>query len=134
MQLEIDSGIVAGPVDAAAFEQTLDRLAWDSDVTFAILTAIGGDFIQTAARERGFLLERRTSSPEHHFRALRTDVSAAEPKKRPWWSIFGRTEDPRRLFSREEVGAAFAGFAAGSPDPAFLEWENIDAEMGLARQ
>jgi hypothetical protein len=131
MRLELESGVLPGSVDVPAVEQALGQLAPDTDVTFAIFTADNGDFIQTACHEQGFLLERRTLSPEHHFRALRVDLPAAEPRKRRWWSFFTEAVDPRMLFSRQEAVGAFSAFATGAADPTFLEWRDIDAEMGL---
>jgi hypothetical protein len=131
MRLELESGVLPGSVDVPAVEQALGQLAPDTDVTFAILTADNGDFIQTACHEQAFLLERQTSSPEHHFRGLRADLPAAEPKKRHWWSFFTEAVDPRTLFSRQQVVGAFSAFATGAADPAFLEWRNIDAEIWL---
>lgn len=112
MEFELEDGLVFPRPNAATLDAQLRILAPDSRNSFAILTLSDGDYMQTACEGDGYVIERQSQDPVHHFRAVRPA---------------GGT-----LFTIDEVIAAFAAFAYEPAHPLFLVWESMDDELGIS--
>lgn len=112
MEFELEDGQVFVTPNRATLDHWLRRLAPGSGNTFAILTMANGDYIQTACDDKRFIIECRRQDPLHHYSGINADGSTT--------------------FDIAAVVEAFVAFGWSHPDtPAFLNWQNIDAQVGL---
>ncbi|MEE4317090.1 MAG: hypothetical protein V2I74_08935 [Erythrobacter sp.] len=110
-------------------ERRIARLDPDTD-PFGVLSRGGSDFIQTAAQDTGFIIEKRERGGSANLVARRAGrrrpSTVAPPQKSGLFArLFAARPAPAPLhdiFTRDEVEAAFAAWYEGAPDPAFLEW------------
>ena len=126
MEFQLEDGTVFPSPNRATLEHWLKTLAPGTANTFAVLDiygAIAGPaFIQVACEGGGYVIEKREGNPPHHFRAFR---------KKTGWKLLG-CGGGGRIFSNSEAIKAVCAFAFGEPiTPDFIEWQNMDAEVGL---
>ncbi len=124
MEFQLEDGTVFPSPNRATLEHWLATLAPGTANTFAVLDVYGAvtgpEYIQVACEGDGFIIEKRQGDPPHHFRAVR---------KKSGWQLFGGGGN---TFSNGEAIKAVCAFAFDEPrTPHFIEWQNIDAEVGL---
>jgi hypothetical protein len=80
---------------------------------FVILSSAEESYIQTAARDGGYMIETREGSHLRHYRAIRQEPLSLS------------TDGSSSLFTFEEVLATFMAYASEEPTPKFLRWERM---------
>lgn len=126
MEFQLEDGTVFPSPNLATLEHWLRTLAPETANTFAVLDNYGAitgpEFIQIACSGDGFVIEKREGQPPHHYRAVR---------KKSGWKLFGGGAGAE-IFSQDEAVEAVCAFAFGDPrTPHFVEWHNMDGEVGL---
>ena len=93
--------------------------------TFAILSRADETYLQTAAMEDGFAIERREGSADTHVFASRPGVARLQAKKSRWKisaPLYNR-------YSIDETIRIFSAYLAGAPEPFPIIW--VPLEGGL---
>jgi hypothetical protein len=101
------------PEEVATAHAIHDALVAVGPGSYAILGTGEQTYIQTAARDGGFVVERRDGGGHAHHRAVR------RTRRSPPFA------QPHDLFDQVEVNALFIAYAAAGPDPSFVSWEPI---------
>ena len=99
-----------GPITPEAIH---DVLLGVGEGDFVILALAPENYIQTAFRDGGYLLEKREGSKEKHFSARCRRVATAA------------RNDAKSVLTFEEVREAFMAYACGGAMPPFITWERM---------
>jgi hypothetical protein len=98
LRLILNGEYLEGPVTKAAIQDALMRVG---NGDFMIIESAPQDYLQTACRDGGYILEVRKGSPGEHYQAIRNGGAAGGPAK---------TSD---TLTYEEVSAAMASYVVG---------------------
>lgn len=110
LTLNLGGEDLKGPVTSEAIH---DALLAVGEGGFVILASAPENYIQTAFRDGGYLLEKREGSKEQHFEARGRSVPATASK------------DAKSTLTFEEVRDAFIAYASGVAMPPFITWERM---------
>jgi hypothetical protein len=80
---------------------------------FVILLSAPENYIQTAFRDGGYVLEKREGCREQHFEAKRRSATTSA------------SNDAKSALTFEEVREAFVAYASEGATPPFLRWERM---------
>lgn len=105
---------IDGPVTTEAIQSAFMRVG---NGDFLILEAGPHDYLQTACRNGGYILEVRKGGPGEHYQAIRNG-----------WEIAGHAE-ANDTFTYEEALAALERYTFGDALPSFLRLEPMKLEM-----
>jgi hypothetical protein len=99
-----------GPVSADSIHAALDGLG---EGDFLILGFAPKTYIQAAARNGGYIVEKREGDARRHFRALRRSAAP------------GSGGDRNAILRFEEVRETIMAYASEAPLPRYLTWERM---------
>lgn len=97
-----------GDVTSGVIHEALLGIDWDG---FVVLASAREVYLQTVREDGGFIIEMRDGGAARHCRATRSE-QPVEIK-----------DQPRQMFTFEEVYAVFIAYASGAPVPAWVAWE-----------
>ena len=124
MQLELESGIVPGPIDDRAIERALALLGSEGGrPSYAILSRTAADqddYVQARVEGNGFVAEKREGHAGGHFIAMRSRSSDAPQTERKWWQLWKAAPKPDS-FTLAEIVEIFHSYANRS-EPSFWKW------------
>jgi hypothetical protein len=128
MQLELESGVVPGPIDDRAIESTLALLGSDTgSPSFAILSKTAEDqdnYVQARVEGNGFVVEKREGHARAHFTARRLKSPAAPQRERKWWQLW-KAAPEHDNFTLAETTEIFRSYMEGS-EPTFWKWTPLE--------
>ena len=105
VRLILNGEYLEGPVTKAAIEDALMRVG---NRDFMIIESAAQDYLQTACRDGGYILEVRKGGPDEHYKAVRNGGVVDGPTK------------ANDTLTYEEVSAAIASYVVGDSLPSLL--------------
>ncbi len=105
LRLILNGEYLEGPVTEAATQDALMRVGIRD---FLIIESAPQDYLQTACRDGGYILEVRKGGPGKHYQAVRNGRALGGPIT------------AIDTLTYEEVSAAMASYVVGDPVPALL--------------
>lgn len=124
MKLELQSGVVPGPIDDAAIERALGQLKSGGGYpSFAVLcrdAADEQDYVQAQIDGDGFAVEKREGHAGAHFIAMRP-ASPDAPQRERKWSKLGSGTGEHDSFTLAELIEIFRSYVNRS-EPTFWKW------------
>ena len=118
MRQRLENGFEGEVTSLSALKSALQSLDTSSN-TYAIL--LNGDerFIQTAAQEDGFIVERRDGNYRAHFYAARPGSRRAIERQS---FLIPRADLGQDRFTRSEVVDMFSAYLKGAEPSRAIEW------------
>jgi hypothetical protein len=110
LTLSVGGEDAQGPVTSEAIH---DALLAVGEGGFVILASAPENYIQSAFRDGGYLLEKREGSQEQHFEARKRSVASTASK------------DANSALTFEEVRNVIMAYASGGAMPPFITWERM---------
>lgn len=105
LRVILNGEYLEGPVTKAAIEDALMRVG---NRDFMIIESAPQDYLQTACRDGGYILEVRKPGPGEHYQAVRNGGAV------------GGLAKPNDTLTFEEVSAAMASYVVGDSLPNLL--------------
>jgi len=105
LRLILNGEYLEGPVTDAVIQSTLMRVG---NGDFMIIESAPQDYLQTACRDGGYILEVRKGGFGEHYQAVRNGRAVGGPAQ------------VKDALTYEEVSAAMASYALGDALPSFL--------------
>lgn len=114
LRLLLNGEYLEGPVTEAAIQGALLRVG---NRDFMIIESSPQDYLQTACRDGGYILEVRKGGPGEHYQAIRNGGAAGDPAK------------ANDTFTYEEVSAAMAAYVFGDSLPSLVRLQPMAAHQ-----
>ena len=105
LRVILNGEYLEGPVTKAAIQDALMRVG---NRDFMIIESDPQDYLQTACRDGGYILEVRKGGPGEHYQAVRNGGAVGGPAK------------ANDTLTYEEVSAAMASYVVGDSLPSLL--------------
>ena len=105
LRLNLNGEYLEGPVTKAAIQDALMRVG---NRDFMIVETAPQDYLQTACRDGGYILEVRKGGPGEHYQVVRNGGAVGGPAK------------ANDTLTYEEVSAAMASYVVGDSLPSLL--------------
>ena len=105
LRLILNGEYLKGPVTEAAVQGALMRVG---NRDFMIIELAPQDYLQTACRDGGYIVEVRKGGPGEHYQAVRIGQPVSPPAK------------ASDTLTYEEVSAAMVSYLFGDPLPSLL--------------
>lgn len=112
-RLILNGNSLEGPVTQDAIQSALMRVG---NRDFMIIDSGPQDYLQTASRNGGYILEVRKGGPDEHYQAIRNEKLIMDPTK------------SHEIFTFEEISEAMTAYVAGYPMPNFLRWQPLNSQ------
>lgn len=112
LRLILNGEHLEGPVTEAAIQGALLRVG---NRDFMIIESAPQDYLQTACRDGGYILEVRKGGSSEHFQAVRNGGATGS---------LGKAND---TFTYEEVTAAMTSYVLGEPLPSLLRLQPMSS-------
>ena len=120
MEFETESGGRAKLLDLTTLRAALTTLDPERN-TFAILLRSEDSYLQTSARDDGFIVEKRDGSHLSHFCAAHMDFHAPPSSEHKWWQVW-RSDTGQDRFSRDEMMEIFTAYLRREATPSSVRW------------
>lgn len=114
LRLILKGEYLEGPVTEAAVQGALMRVG---NRDFMIIESAPQDYLQTACRDGGYILEVRKGGPGAHYQAVRNG------------GVVGSSATENDILTYEEVSAAMASYVSGDPLPSILRLQPMDSHQ-----
>jgi hypothetical protein len=122
MELETEAD---GRMQITTVEELRRRLsALDTETnTFAILSKDQQTYVQAAAAEDGFIVEKRDGDSTRHFYAARPGLHQ-RLRPEPW--LIPKGDRGQDRFTRDEMTAVLSSYFSGDPMPVGATWVRME--------
>lgn len=110
LRLNLNGENLEGPVTVASIQDALMRVG---NRDFLIVESAIHDYLQTAYRDGGYILEVRKGGPSEHYQVIRNGEAAGGPAK------------ANDNLTFEEVSAVMASYVTGDPFPHPLQLQRM---------
>lgn len=111
LSLILNGEYVEGPVTEAGIQEALLRVG---NRDFMIIESAPENYLQTACRDGGYILEIRQGGPGEHYQAVRNEAAVGGPRQ------------ANNTLTYDDVSAAMVSYIFGENLPNFLRLERMD--------
>ena len=130
MRLMMETGRDRNVRDSGQLAKLLDTLDSETN-TFAILEKSDDTYLQVAARDEGFIIERRDGSHRAHSYACHLGFQRPVLAEHKWWKVW-RSDVGQDRFSLEEVKRVFEDYLLSRSNSSNIEWVRMPMQKAPA--